>query len=79
MFHQQRRLWQHIINNNNKCAVFDSTRLGQSEVLSVYDHYLLFCLMRPARRPLTRNAQQSNERVGMYNIYINIIIIIINQ
>jgi len=25
----------HIMNNNNKCAVFDSTGLGQSEVLSV--------------------------------------------
>lgn len=25
----------HIINNNNKCTVFDSTGLGQSEVLSV--------------------------------------------
>lgn len=25
----------HIINNNNKCTVFDSTGLGQSKVLSV--------------------------------------------
>jgi len=44
--------------------------------IRIYDHYLLFCLMRPARRALTRNAQQSNEHVGILIICIYVYIYI---